>query len=309
MELSLKELQILKNLDDGSLYASPMLVQQLLRYPGMRNARLFLSFDYQGQPDGYLPVGQCYSDDTYTYVAAMPHSPAISPTYTPGAAQVLKRLRLSYFDTDVVSYNPSFRQEPTASAYCLPLENYLPLLSPRRREDIRRKLKTLASFSITPGKLVDIVEARPWLMEIWAERFSPIELKDQDAYARVTISWLAAVQHSGRAILKIDRYQLNGKTVGINCCVLHHYQGRMHCDDYLTWYDPKLASGLGVASAVHNLTNPYLLGSRYNLGNPGVGGTHPRHVYKLNLLPPALRLTQAVFDTRNRYQKKRLAAF
>ncbi|HPY40430.1 MAG TPA: hypothetical protein PLM98_07930, partial [Thiolinea sp.] len=108
MELSLKELQILKDLDDGSLYASPMLVQQLLRYPGMRNPHLFLSFDYQGKVDGYLPVGQCYSDDTYTYVAAMPHSPAISPTYTPGAVQVLKRLRLPYFDTDVVNDQPLF---------------------------------------------------------------------------------------------------------------------------------------------------------------------------------------------------------
>lgn len=308
VELSLKELQILKDLDDGSLYASPMLVQQLLRYPGMRNPRLFLSFDYHGQADGYLPVGQCYSDDTYTYIAAMPHSPAISPTYTPGATQVLKRLRLAYFDTDVVSYDPNFRQDPTASAYGLPLEKYLKLLSPSRRTDIRRKLTKLAKFSIIPGRLVDIVEARPWLMQVWAERFTPTELKDQDAYARVTLSWLAAVQHSGRAVLKIDRYQLNGKMVGINCCVLHHYRGRLHCDDYLTWYDPQLASGLGITSAVRNLTDPYLLGSRYNLGNPGVGGTHPRHVYKLNLLPPSLRLTQAVFDTRRRYQINRATA-
>ncbi|TXH67253.1 MAG: hypothetical protein E6Q83_18425 [Thiothrix sp.] len=308
MELSLKELQILKNLDDGSLYASPMLVQQLLRYPGMRNPRLFLSFDYHGKVDGYLPVGQCYSDDTYTYIAAMPHSPAISPTYTPGALQVLKRLRLPYFDTDVVSDEIPFQQEATASAYGLPLENYLGLLSPNRRTDIRRKLKKLANFSIVPGSLINIVEARPWLMQVWAERFTAAELKDQDAYARVTLSWLAAVQHSGRAILKIDRYLWQGKMVGINCCVLHHYRGRLHCDDYLTWYDPQLASGLGIASAVRNLTDPYLLGSRYNLGNPGVGGTHPRHVYKLNLLPASLRLTQAVFDTRLRFQFRQAAA-
>lgn len=309
MELSVKELQILKDLDDGSLYASPLLVQQLLRYPGMRNARLFLSFDYQGQADGYLPVGQCYGDDTYTYVAAMPHSPAISPSYTPGAEHVLKRLRLAYFDTDIVSYDPSFKQEPTASAYGLPLERYLCLLSPSRRSDIRRKLKKLADFSVIPGKLMDIVAARPWLMQAWAERFNPAELQDQDAYARVTIAWLAAVQHSGRAMLKIDRYQLNGKIVGVNCCVLHHYRGRMHCDDYLTWYDPELASGLGIASVVRNLTDPYLLGSRYNLANPGVGGTHPRHVYKLNLLPASIRLTQAVVDTRALYQRRRAASF
>lgn len=309
VELSLKELQILKDLDDGSLYASPMLVQQLLRYPGMRNPRLFLSFDYQGKADGYLPVGQCYSDDTYTYAAAMPNSPAISPTYTPGAERVLKRLRLPYFDTDVMSDESSFKQEPTASAYGLPLETYLQLLSPSRRTDIRRKLKRLSDFIIKPGRLLDIVEARPWLMQVWSERFTPAELLDQDAYARVTMAWLAAVQHSGRAILKIDRYQLNGKMVGINCCVLHHYQGRMHCDDYLTWYDPKLASGLGIASVVGNLTDPHLLGSRYNLANPGVGGTHPRHLYKLNLLPPTIRLTQAVFDTRSLYQQRRAASF
>ncbi|WP_298609162.1 hypothetical protein [uncultured Thiothrix sp.] len=307
MELSLKELQILKDLDDGSLYASPMLVQQLLRYPGMRNPRLFLSFDYHGKADGYLPVGQCYNNDTYTYIAAMPNSPAISPTYTPGALQVLKRLRLPYFDTDVVSYDPQVKQEPTASAYGLPLEKYLQLLSPSRRTDIRRKLKKLASFSIVPGKLINIVEARPWLLQVWAERFTAAELKDQDAYAHVTLAWLAAVQHSGRAILKIDRYQWQGKMVGINCCVLHHYRGRLHCDDYLTWYDPKLASGLGIISVVRNLTDPYLLGSRYNLGSPGVGGTHPRHVYKLNLLPPSLRLTQSVFDTRQYYRIKQAA--
>ncbi len=309
VELSSKELQILKDLDDGSLYASPMLVQQLLRYPGMRNPHLFVNFDYHGKADGYLPVGQYYSDDTYTYVAAMPHSPAISPTYTPGAALVLRRLRLPYFDTDIVSDDSCFRQAPTASAYCLPRENYLRLLSPSRRTDIRRKLNKLASFSITPGTLTDLVEARPWLMQIWAERFTPEELVDQDNYARLTIAWLAAVQYSGRAILKIDRYQLNGKMVGVNCCVLHHYRGRMHCDDYLTWYNPQLASGLGITSVIRNLTDPHLFTSRYNLGNPGVGGTHPCHVYKLNLLPPALRLTQAVFDTRALYQNRRAASF
>lgn len=309
VELSAKELQIIKSLDDGSLFASPMLVQQLLRYPGMRNPRLFLSFDYQGKADGYLPVGQCYSDETYTYIAAMPQSPAISPSYTPGAVQVLRRLRLAYFDTDVVSYDPRFRQEPTASAYGLALEKYLQLLSPSRRTDIRRKLKKLERFTIQPGKLRDIVEARPWFIQAWSERFSPAELLDQDAYARVTIAWLAAVQHSGRASLKIDRYQLNGQVVGINCCVLHAYQGRMHCDDYLTWYDPERASGLGIASVVRNLTDPRLLGSRYNLANPGVGGIHPRHLYKLSLLPASIRLTQAVFDTRALNQNKRAASY
>lgn len=308
MELSSKELQILKDLDDGSLYASPMLVQQLLHYPGMRNPRLFLSFDYHGKADGYLPVGQCYGDDTYTYIAAMPHSPAISPTYTPGALQVLKRLRLPYFDTDLVSDDPLVQQELTASAYGLPLEQYLQLLSPSRRLDIRRKLKKLAEFSIVPGTLINIVEALPWFMQVWAERFSAVELKDQEAYAHVTLSWLAAVQHSGRAILKIDRYQWQGKMVGINCCVLHHYRGCLHCDDYLTWYDPTLASGLGIASAVRNLTDPYLWGCRYNLGNPGVGGTHPRHVYKFNVLPINLRLTQGVMDTRQHFRLKQVAA-
>lgn len=308
VELSAKELQIIKSLDDGSLYASPMLVQQLLRYPGMRNPRLFLSFDYHGQANGYLPVGQCYSDETYTYIAAMPQSPAISPSYPPGAVQVLKRLRLAYFDTDIVSDDPSFRQEPTASAYGLALDSYLQLLSPSRRTDIRRKLKKLNAFTISSGSLLDVVAARPWLIELWAERLSAAELLDQDIYARVTIAWLAAVQHSGRASLKIDRYQLQGKTVGINCCVLHRYQGRLHCDDYLTWYDPQLASGLGIMSAVRNLTNPLLLGSRYNLANPGVGGIHPRHLYKLNLLPASIRLTQAVFDTRSIRQTQQLAS-
>ena len=309
MELSFTDLQIIKDLDDGSLYASPLLVQKLMSYPGLRNARLLVSYDSHDKPNGYLPVGQCYADHTLSYIAAMPNSPPVSPTYTPGAQFVLRDLRFPYFDTDLVSDYSIVQQYSTASAYGLSLENYLALLSPSRQKDIRRKLKQLAKLQISHGTLIDIARARPWLMQVWSTRHTPTQLLDQAAYARTTLAWLAAVQHSGRATLKIERYHLGNELLGINCCVLHYYRGRLHCDDYLTWYDPQKASGLGIASSVRNLTNPFFLGARYNLGNPGVGGVHPRHAYKFDVLPPEIRLTQAVFDTRKLYAIKKVAAF
>ncbi|MEZ5448451.1 MAG: hypothetical protein R3E89_05380 [Thiolinea sp.] len=71
--------------------------------------------------------------------------------------------------------------------------------------------------------------------------------------------------------------------------------GGGHCDDYLLVRSGRTA-GLGIASAVKNLTDARLCGYRYSLGNPGVGGVHPRHQYKYDILPEALRLTQGVMS-------------
>lgn len=67
------------------------------------------------------------------------------------------------------------------------------------------------------------------------------------------LRWLKAVETSSRALLNVTLYQRNGEFVGVNCCVVYR-------DDYLTWYDTHKASGLGIASAINNLTDVSYLG-------------------------------------------------
>nr|HPQ95678.1 hypothetical protein [Thiolinea sp.] len=177
----------------------------------------------------------------------------------------------------------------------LPLSQYLDRLSVSRRRDMRRKLNQAERFELTQGSLADVALAWPWMQDIWERRGGRFGSVSYLQYLIMNLSWLMAVQRSGRARFKLDKYLLDGRMAGINCCIIHPYQGRLHCDDYLTWYDPERASGLGIISAVRNLTHPQLQGARYNLGNPGVGHTHRGHEYKLNLIPENLRLTQAVF--------------
>ncbi|MEZ5447586.1 MAG: hypothetical protein R3E89_00640 [Thiolinea sp.] len=296
MSLTSQDLDIIHSLDDGSLFAEPEVVSALFRYPHMRNALLLRSYDACGRVNGYLPVGQYYANNTLTYIAAMPNSPPISPTYPPGAGQVLRFMVAPYFDTDLVTQEVRCRQVMTASAYGLPLSDYLQHLSTTRRKDMRRKLKKAQDYDIYPGTLQDVRMAWPWMTAIWDQRdgrFGSVSYAD---YLELTLDWLQTLQHSQRTVLKIDRYQRDGRMVGVNCCVLHHYQGRMHCDDYLTWYDPQQASGLGIVSAVRNITHPRLYGYRYNLGNPGINGVHSGHAYKLAIIPPVLRLTQGVLS-------------
>lgn len=301
MELSDKQLKVIADLDDGSLYASPDIIRELFRYPYMRNPRLLLSHDYYGKVNGYLPVGEAYTTPTLSYIAAMPNSPPICPSYTPGADKILRRLIVPFFDTDVVADLPYCRQVETASAMILPLPDYLQSLSPERRRDIKRKLKKAERYQMLTGNLQDVFAARHWLIPIWQQRPLDFDLNHVKTYVAILMSWLSVVQRSGRAVVRVRRYQLDGQTIGVNCCVLHKVGGHLHCDDYLTWYDPEIAAGLGISSAVHNLTDSLLYGCRYNLGNPGVGAVHHRHAYKFDLLPPALRLTQAVFDTRQQW--------
>ncbi|HPE61192.1 MAG: hypothetical protein KDI15_07700 [Thiothrix sp.] len=295
MELTPTQLDIIRRLDDGSLYACPDIVQEQFRYPHMHEPRLLLGHDRSGQIRGYLPTGKFYSMATSTYIAAMPNSPPVSATYPPGAEYVLETLEEPHYDTDMVSAIRCCRQYPTASCTIGPLPPYLDRLSVSRRRDVRRKLHQAQRFELTQGSLADVALAWPWMQAIWDRRegrFGPVSYLQ---YLVMNLSWLMAVQRSGRARFKLDKYLLDGQMVGINCCIIHPYQGRLHCDDYLTWYDPERASGLGIISAVRNLTHPQLQGARYNLGNPGVGHTHQGHEYKLNLIPESLRLTQAVF--------------
>ncbi len=298
MELSQEQLQLIRSLDDGSLYADPEVVSQLFRYPDMYGARLLISRNPQGQPDGYLPVGHFYADGTLSYIAAMPNSPAVSPTYTPGAARILRHMRAPYFDSDVVPApgTPAHLQVRTASAYGLPLTEYLHTLSTKRRKDFRRKLKIARQYEMVKGDLADLRKAEDWLRAIWDSRGTAFGDTPYSAYLDYTLAWLAALDRSPRATVHIKRYRINYFTVGINCYVTHEYQGRMHCDDYLTWYDPAQASGLGIVSAINNLTHPQHQGYRYNLGNPGTHKAHAHHAYKFDLLPPELRLTQSVLQ-------------
>ena len=293
-----EDLAILDLLDDGTLYADPLLIQDMFSYPHLADAYLLVSRDPMGNPTGYIPVGVSDDETIISYIAAIPPSAPVCPTYTPGAENVLQELprivngSYIYFDVDVVSEVAGARQEETASAMCLPLEEYLTYLSPSRRKDIKRKLKKSSQFEIESGGLKDVWQAWPWMQATWELR----QQYDSEHVSRV-LSWLAAIDKSGRAVLKVDKYSLNGQMVGVNCCVLHDFHGVRHCDDYLTWYDVEKASGLGIISSVKNLTDARNKGVRYNLGLPGFyGQTFEGHEYKWDLIPKGIRLTQSIVN-------------
>ena len=294
MILSHDDLNIIKALDNGSLYAEPDVVNALFDYPDMMAPKLSLAYNDQNKVIGYLPTGQFYTDGTRTYIAAMPNSPPISPTYTPGAEYVLWNMLPPYFDTDVVG-GVGLRQKPTASAHVLPLSRYLSMLSAQRRKDMRRKLRQANDYRIETGTLQDVRKAWAWMTDIWDQRGDRFGNTPYDVYLDMTMAWLEVLQNSARTTLKIDKFILNGDVVGVNCYVIHRYRNRMHCDDYLCWYDPKRASGLGITSAVRNLTHRDMQGYRYNLGNPGVNQVHIGHEYKMTVIPEVLRLNQTVF--------------
>lgn len=290
-----EDLAIVEALDDGTLYADPNLIKEMFTYPYLQKAYLLVSYDYLNNPTGYIPVG--VSDNhLVSYIPAIPPSAPVCPTYTPGAVNVLRDLSTLiegdcvYFDVDVVADTELSSQEETASAICLPLEDYLQHLSSSRRKDIKRKLKQATKLSITSGNLDDILLAWPWMKAVWQRR----NQYDIEHVNRV-LSWLNVIQKSGRATVKIDKYMLNDQMVGINCCVLHDFHGTLHCDDYLTWFDAEQASGLGIVSAVNNLCNSLYQGVRYNLGLPGFyGQTFEGHEYKWHVIPKTLRLTQSI---------------
>ena len=300
MILSRDDLNIIKTLDDGSLYAEPDVVCALFDYPDMLNPELSIVYDDQHRAVGYLPTGQFYADGTRSYIAAMPNSPPISPTYTPGAEYVLWNMLPPYLDTDVVS-NAAFRQSPTASAYILPLSRYISLLSASRRKDIRRKLRQAQNYRIEVGNLTDVRNAWAWMTGVWDQRGDRFGTTPYDVYLDITIAWLEVLQRSTRTQIKIDKFILDGQVVGVNCCVIHRYRKHTHCDDYLCWYDPQRASGLGIISAIRNLTHPDMQGYRYNLGNPGVDQVHIGHEYKMAIIPEVMRLNQTVFNLPHQY--------
>ncbi len=292
------ELAIIECLDDGTLYADPLLIEDMFNYPHLADAYLLVSRDFRGNPTGYIPVGVSDDERIISYIAAIPPSAPVCPTYTPGAENVLRDLQglldgsYIYFDVDVVADTASSQQEETASAMCLPLDQYLIYLSPSRRKDIKRKLRKSSQFKIEQGDLNNVWQAWPWMKTTW-------ELRNQYDSEHVTrvLSWLATIGESSRATLKVDKYMLDGQMVGVNCCVLHDFHGVLHCDDYLTWFDPEKAPGLGIISSVKNLTDPRHRCARYNLGLPGFyGETFEGHEYKWNLIPKAIRLTQSIIN-------------
>ena len=299
MVLSPNDIKVIKQLDDGSLYAQPDVVRALYDYHGMCDPELIVAYDDHGHPLGYLPVGRYqYYEETgpTSYIAAIPGSPPISPTYTPGAEHVLSMLT-NHYDADVIPIAEvlaldNFMSWETASAYVLPVEKYLGMLSASRRRDIRRKLKQAETYEVKPGNLQDIRIAWEWMRDIWDQRGDfPTPY---GVYLETTLNWLEVMQRSPRALLKIEKYLLNSELVGVNCCVIHYYQDQMLCDDYLCWFNPQLAGGLGIISAIRNLTDPDRQGFRYNLGSPGTGYIYDGHEYKLSVIPWELRLTQAV---------------
>ncbi|RTZ64005.1 MAG: hypothetical protein DSZ29_06095 [Aquificaceae bacterium] len=297
------ELKVIKQLDDGSLYADRLLIEELFRYPDMRQPRLLLAYNKQGKPSGYLPIGHYYQatdkGEISTYIAAMPNSPAISATYPPGAEHILKTISSPYFDSDMIADFSFSQQHPTASITCLPFNRYSAFLSPSRQKDLRRKLKKAEKFTIQHGNLEDIRNAWQWMEGIWDERDGRFGSTPYNEYLETTLSWLTVLEKSLRTHLKIDKYMLDGKMVGINCCAIHRYNNRNHCDDYLTWYNPLLASGLGIVSIINNIKNPALAGFRYNLSNPGINGViQAGHQYKWDVIPEPLRLTQSVISIR-----------
>jgi hypothetical protein len=295
------DLAIINALDDGSLYATPNLIEELFSYPYLSDSYLLVSRDEKGKPTGYIPLG-LYSDYNNrlmaSYIPAIPPSAPISPTYTPGAENVIANLwqlldkTVTYFDVDVVADHDFSDLEETASGYCLSLEQYLSYLSSSRRKDFKRKLKMAKKYQIEQGSLNDVVQAWPWMQAIWEKRGA----YDSDHINRV-MRWLHEIEASGRATMKIDKYLLDDQCIGINCCVIHSYQGITHIDDYLTWYDASLATGLGIVSAIYNLTNPIYCGDRYNLGLPGFyGNTFSGHEYKWDIFPKSIRLSQSIIN-------------
>ncbi len=294
-----EELKIVKHLDNGSLYADSLLIEEMFRYPDMKDARLLVSHNSQGEISGYLPVGHYYRPNNNgaisTYIAAMPNSPAISPTYPSGAENILCNIKYPYFDSDVIANIPCSVQHPTASITCIPYERYRLFLSPSRQKDIHRKLKKAERFTIQQGNLKDIRTAWQWMEEIWDKRDGRFGSTPYSEYLDTTLAWIRVLEKSQRADLKIDKYMLNNKMVGINCCAIHRYKGQYHCDDYLTWYNPSIASGLGIVSIINNIKNPAMARFRYNLSNPGINGfTQEGHQYKWDVIPEPLRLSQSV---------------
>jgi len=313
-----EELAIVEQLDNGSLYSTPSLVNILFSHRQSDTTKLAVSYDDNGKPRGYIPIGYHfgYGEKVYAYLATIPGSAPISSTYTPGAKFVLSEMLLEpinyiegdiitdfdilpicsevlelCFDTPVMDIG---RYAPTASAYCLPLENYWKLLSVSRRKDFRRKLNASKRYTIEAGDLNDIVTARPWV----EQRRAVVNEYNEDSAIFISniLEWLHAIEASKRATLKIDKYLLDGEVVGVNCCVIHSYNGNTHCDDYLTWHDAKKSSGLGIVSAIRNLTDPDMQGFRYNLGTPSEvdGVTLSGHEYKWDLIPKNIRLSQSV---------------
>ena len=300
-----KELAIIKQLDNGTLYAAPSLVEKSCSFYDEEETRLLLSHDKNGNVNGYIPVryGEPDEDEeerVYSYLLRCP--PSISATYTPGAEHVLPNIvneTLYYMDEDVVAdfdYSNLVigRHVPTASAYCLELENYLSLLSASRRKDFRRKLKVAGQYTIVEGSLEDVKAARPWVEQRRA-MISECSESTMDHISNI-IEWLTAIDKLQRAELKIDKYLLNGVMVGVNCCVVHTYGKHIHCDDYLTWHDPLQSAGLGIVSAINNITNPDMQGVRYNMGTPtNYGGdTLSGFAYKWDLIPESIRLEQSI---------------
>ncbi len=296
--LSDEDLEVIHALDDNSLYAAPNLIEELFSYPYLSDSYLLVSHDHAGNPTGYIPLGMYSNDGTLmaSYIPAIPPSPPISPTYTPGAEHVIADLgRLLdeatlYFDVDVVAQHSFSNLEETASAYCLPMKQYLSYLSTSRRKDFKRKLKVAEKYQIKQGCLSDVMEAWQWMKTVWEKRGAY-----DSEHTRRVFRWLKEIEASGRAIMKVDKYLLDGKFVGVNCCVIHDYKGITHIDDYLTWYDASVASGLGIITAINNITNPLHCGSRYNLGLPGYyGKTFGGHEYKWDIFPESIRLKQSI---------------
>ena len=297
--MNTEELKIVKQLDDGSLYADPLLIEEMFRYTDMHHPRLQIHRNEKGQAVGYLPVGYYYgspsSGYTLSYIASMPNAPSISPTYTPGAEIILQNMEQAYFDSDVVADFNCTQQQPTASLYGISLQRYWQFLSTSRQKDLKRKLRKAQRFNIQSGNLADVRNAWHWMQQIWDQRDGRFGNTSYEKYLETTLSWLSVLEKSQRANLKIDKYRLGNRVVGINCCAIHHYNHRYHCDDYLTWYDPDIASGLGIASAIKNFTNPDLASARYNLSTPSINGKTIRgHQYKWDIIPETLRLTQSV---------------
>ena len=295
------ELKIIKQLDNGSLYADLSLIEEMFRYSDMRQGHLRIAYNKKGDVCGYLPAAYYYrtaqGDDVLSYIASMPNSPAVSPTYTPGAENILKNMIPPYFDSDVIADFPFIQQQMTASLYALPLKQYWLFLSASRKKDLRRKLKKTERLSIQAGNLEDIRLAWQWMQQIWEQRDGRFGSTPYDQYLETTLSWLKVLDQSQRVELKIDKYMLNNHLVGVNCCAIHRYNNQYHCDDYLTWYDQDKASGLGISSTINNFTHPKLVGHRYNLSNPGLyGNTQAGHQYKWDIIPEPLRLTQSVLD-------------
>jgi hypothetical protein len=297
-DMRASDLAIIKQFDRGALYDDPLIIEELFKFDEMKNAYLKISHNLKGQATGYLPVGYFYDENSIlSYIPAMCNSPSISPTY-PSCAQdalqaCVENTDSYYFDSDIIGHHTLSKQTQTASAYCLPVNSYLQYLSSSRRKDIRRKFKHAQAYTITEGSIADIKTAWQWMLGIWEQRgYIPESFNN---YIERNLSWLHILELSERIHLRIEKYQLNGQMVGINCCGIHNYHGKFHIDDYMTWYDPDKASGLGIISAIKNLTNPDTLGFRYNLGTPELLKEQMKgHEYKYNIIPEPLRLTQSL---------------